>query len=159
MTAARAWGHFETLPSNLFDASAFAMMMASRCTEQAVQEFLMERGGRVQQMELIDHFLSIWKGDDQSKEEMDCEVLKRIVENVGFVKVEDGVKFVCLSSAESVMRTDTDSHDHEECNGNIPAALHDNNYVNGNPDNGGQTGEEQALCVDFMRCNCAVIVN
>lgn len=96
-------------------------------------------------MELIDHFLSILGGNDQSKEGMDCEVLKRVVENVGFVKVENGVKFVCLNSegsAGSVMRTDTDGHDHEERNGNIQETLHDNNYVNGNPDNGGQTGEE-----------------
>lgn len=130
------------------------MMMASRCTEQAVQEFLMERGGRVQQMELIDHFLSIWKGDDQSKEEMDCEVLERVVESVGYVKVEDGVKFVCLSSegsAGSALRTDTDGRDHGECNGNVQATLRDDNYVNGNLDNGGQTGEERALCVDCLR--------
>uniref|UniRef100_A0AAQ5YVZ8 SOWAHA-C winged helix-turn-helix domain-containing protein n=1 Tax=Amphiprion ocellaris TaxID=80972 RepID=A0AAQ5YVZ8_AMPOC len=93
--------------------------MASRCTEQAVHEFLLERGGRVQQMELIDHFLSLREENDQLKEGVDREVLKRIVDSVGFVKVEDGVKFVCLSSegsAESVMRSDADGHDHAECN-------------------------------------------
>ncbi|XP_070694766.1 ankyrin repeat domain-containing protein SOWAHC [Pempheris klunzingeri] len=117
-------------------------MMASQCTEQAVQEFLMERGGRVQQMELIDHFLSIWEKNDQSKEAADREVLKRVVDSVGFVKVENGVKFVCLNSegsAESMMRTDTDGHDHAECNGNIQETV-DNNCVNGNPENGEQTG-------------------
>ncbi|XP_070770196.1 ankyrin repeat domain-containing protein SOWAHC [Enoplosus armatus] len=121
--------------------------MASQCTEQAVQEFLMERGGRVQQMELIDHFLSIWVRNDQSKEEVDREVLKRIVDNVGFVTVENGVKFVCLNtegSAESVMRTDTDGHDHAECNGNIQETL-DINYVNGNRDNGERTGASSPL--------------
>uniref|UniRef100_A0A3P8T1Q2 Sosondowah ankyrin repeat domain family member C n=1 Tax=Amphiprion percula TaxID=161767 RepID=A0A3P8T1Q2_AMPPE len=95
--------------------------MASRCTEQAVHEFLLERGGRVQQMELIDHFLSLREENDQLKEGVDREVLKRIVDSVGSVKVEDGVKFVCLSSegsAESVMRSDADGHDHAECNGN-----------------------------------------
>ncbi|XP_044072746.1 ankyrin repeat domain-containing protein SOWAHC isoform X2 [Siniperca chuatsi] len=122
-------------------------MMASQCTEQAVQEFLMERGGRVQQMELIDHFRSIWGRNDQSKESVDREVMKRIVDNVGFVEVENGVKFVCLNtegSAESVMRTDTDGHDHAECNGNIQETL-DNNYVNGNRDNGDQTGASSPL--------------
>ncbi|KAM7380684.1 hypothetical protein PAMP_003962 [Pampus punctatissimus] len=112
--------------------------MASQCTQQSVQEFLMERGGRVQQMELIDHFLSICRRDDPSKEEVDRETLKRIVDTVGFVKVENGVKFVCLNTecrAESVMRTDAESRDHAECNGNIQ----DSNYVNGNPDNGDQT--------------------
>ena len=117
--------------------------MASQRTDQAVQEFLMERGGRVQQMELIDHFLSASGQNDQSEEEVDREVLKRIVDGVGVVKVEDGVQFVCLNregSAESVMRADTGGHDHAECNGNIREAL-DNNYVNGNPDNRDQTGE------------------
>ncbi|XP_042350318.1 ankyrin repeat domain-containing protein SOWAHC [Plectropomus leopardus] len=116
------------------------MMMASQCTEQAVQEFLMERGGRVQQMELIDHFLS--GQNEQSKEGVGREVLQRIVDNVGFVKVEDGVKFVCLKSegsTESVMRADTGDHDHAECNGNILESL-DNNCVNGIPDNRDQTG-------------------
>ncbi|XP_005723315.1 ankyrin repeat domain-containing protein SOWAHC [Pundamilia nyererei] len=115
------------------------MMMASRCTVQAVQEFLSERGGRVQQMELIDHFLSL---NEQSKEGVDREVLKSIVDSVGFVKVENGVKFVCLNSegsGASVMRTDVDGHDGAECNGNIQETL-DNNCVNGNHDKGDQTG-------------------
>lgn len=116
--------------------------MASQCTEQAVQEFLMERGGRVQQMELIDHFLSGLRENDPSEEAVDREVVERIVDNVGFVKVENGVKFVCLNadgSAESVMRADADGYDQAECNGNIHETL--DNSVNGNPDNGDQTGE------------------
>lgn len=103
-------------------------------------------------MELIDHFLSIWGKNDKAEEEADREALKRIVDNVGFVEVENGVKFVCLNSegsAESVMRTDTDGHDHAECNGNIQETL-DNNYVNGNTDNGEQTGERCALCVGYI---------
>ncbi|GLD59962.1 ankyrin repeat domain-containing protein SOWAHC-like protein [Lates japonicus] len=122
------------------------MTMASQCTEQAVHEFLMERGGRVQQMELIDHFLSVLGENDQSKEGVDREALKRVVDNVGFVKVENGVKFVCLKTegrAESVMRADADGYDQAECNGNIQETL-DNN-VNGNPDNGDQTGVPSPL--------------
>uniref|UniRef100_A0A4W6F208 SOWAHA-C winged helix-turn-helix domain-containing protein n=1 Tax=Lates calcarifer TaxID=8187 RepID=A0A4W6F208_LATCA len=91
--------------------------MASQCTEQAVHEFLMERGGRVQQMELIDHFLSVLGENDQSKEGVDREALKRVVDNVGFVKVENGVKFVCLKiegRAESVMCADADGYDQAE---------------------------------------------
>nr|XP_046260930.1 ankyrin repeat domain-containing protein SOWAHC isoform X2 [Scatophagus argus] len=128
------------------------MMMASQCTEQAVQEFLMERGGRVQQMELIDHFLSICGNNDQPKEGVDREVLKRIVDSVGFVKVENGVKFVCLNadgSTESVMRTDRDGHDHAECNGNIQETLDDDDYVNGNPDNGARTGASSSLAASL----------
>ncbi|XP_056245268.1 ankyrin repeat domain-containing protein SOWAHC [Seriola aureovittata] len=126
------------------------MMMASQCTEQAVQEFLMERGGRVQQMELIDHFLSGLGENDQSKGEVDLDVLKRIVDNVGFVKVENGVKFVCLNtegSAGSVMRADADGYDQAECNGNIQETL--DNSVNGNPDNGHQTGVPSQPCADL----------
>ncbi|XP_053184898.1 ankyrin repeat domain-containing protein SOWAHC [Scomber japonicus] len=120
--------------------------MESRCTQQAVQEFLMERGGRVRQMELIDHFLSIWEENDPSKEEVDRETLKRIVDVVGFVNVEDGVKFVCLSgelTAESVMRTDAESNDHVESNGN--GNLQDNDCDNGNADNREQTGATSPL--------------
>uniref|UniRef100_UPI0037E7BF9A ankyrin repeat domain-containing protein SOWAHC n=1 Tax=Semicossyphus pulcher TaxID=241346 RepID=UPI0037E7BF9A len=123
------------------------MMMASQSTEQAVQEFLMERGGRVQQMELIDHFLSASGENDQSKEGVEIEELKRIVDSVGYVQVENGVKFVCLNTegiTESVMRADTDGHDHAECNGNIQETL-DNSYVNSNNDNGGQTGTSLLL--------------
>uniref|UniRef100_A0A8C6Q8D1 Sosondowah ankyrin repeat domain family member C n=1 Tax=Nothobranchius furzeri TaxID=105023 RepID=A0A8C6Q8D1_NOTFU len=119
--------------------------MASPCTEQAVQEFLLEKGGRVQQMELIDHFTSLCGFDEQSNEEVDRDVLKRIVDSVGFVKVENGVKFVCLKtegSVESVMRSDADSHDHAECNGNVQDTL-DNKHVYGNPENGDQTARDQ----------------
>uniref|UniRef100_A0AAQ4R7Q3 Sosondowah ankyrin repeat domain family member C n=1 Tax=Gasterosteus aculeatus aculeatus TaxID=481459 RepID=A0AAQ4R7Q3_GASAC len=70
--------------------------MAAPCTEQAVQEFLMERGGRVQQMELIDHFLSVSGKADRTNAAADREALKGVVDNVGFVEEENGVEFVCL---------------------------------------------------------------
>lgn len=92
-------------------------------------------------MELIDHFLSVCGINDQSTEGVDGEALKRVVESVGFVKMEDGVKFVCLKGEGSVMHAGTDGHDHEECNGNIHETLHDSNCVNGNPDNAAQAGE------------------
>ncbi|XP_075960185.1 ankyrin repeat domain-containing protein SOWAHC [Anarhichas minor] len=129
-----------------------AMTMASPCTEQTVQEFLMERGGRVQQMELIDHFLSGSGEKDQSKEGVDREALTRIVDNVGFVKVENGVTFVCLNtegSAESVMRADTGGRDHAECNGNIQETLDNNSYVNGNSNTGDQTGATSSLAASM----------
>uniref|UniRef100_A0A8C7ZWV5 Sosondowah ankyrin repeat domain family member C n=1 Tax=Oryzias sinensis TaxID=183150 RepID=A0A8C7ZWV5_9TELE len=90
--------------------------MASQITEEAVQGFLSERGGRVQQMELMDHFLSL-RGfnDDQSD-----EGLRRIVDSLCLVKVENGVKYVCLNA----MRSDSGGPDHQaECNGNIREAL------------------------------------
>lgn len=120
------------------------MMMATKCTEQAVHDFLMERGGRVQQMELIEHFLSVCGRNDQAKEGLGSEALERVIESVGFVKVEGGVKFVCINSdgsAGSVMRADTGGHIHEECNGNVHEMVDDSNYVNGNHDNTAQAGE------------------
>lgn len=100
-------------------------------------------------MELIDHFLSAGGENDQSKAGVDREVVERVVDSVGFVEVEDGVKFVRLNadgSAVAVMRADTDGRDHEECNGNIGEAQH-NNRVNGNPETRDQTGEHEAICV------------
>lgn len=96
-------------------------------------------------MELIEHFQSVWGRNDQTKEGLDSEAWKHVVESVGFVKVEDGVKFVCLNregSAGSPMRAGTGGHDHEECNGNIREMEHDSNYVNGNHDNTEPAGEE-----------------
>lgn len=124
--------------------------MASQSRKEAVQQFLMERGGRVQQMELIEHFQSVWGESDPSKEGVDREALQRIVENVGSVQVENGVKFVCLNTegvTESVMRGDTGGRDHAECNGNIQETV-DNNYVNA--DNGGRTGEGNTFCFVFF---------
>ncbi|XP_068185838.1 ankyrin repeat domain-containing protein SOWAHC [Antennarius striatus] len=124
-------------------------MMAFQCTEQAVQEFLVKRGGRVQQMELIDHFLSICGGNEKSDEALDHEVLKCVVDSVGFVKVENGVKFVCLNADDcvgSVMRADTGGHDYAECNGNIQEAL-DNNHINAN--NTAAPGESTSLAVSL----------
>lgn len=95
-------------------------------------------------MELIDHFLSVCGRNDQSTEGLDCDALKRVVESVGVVKVEGGVKFVCLNGdggAGSVMRAGAGGHNHEECNGNIHGTVHDSNYVNGNPDNTAPAGE------------------
>jgi len=108
-------------------------------------------------MELIDHLISLGGLNDQSNEEVDREVLNRIVDSVGYVKVENGVKFVCLDtegSVESVMRTDADGHDRTECNGNVKETL-DNKYVNGNPDNDDQTGEGDApIVMTFIYSDC-----
>ncbi|CAB1328746.1 unnamed protein product [Coregonus sp. 'balchen'] len=91
--------------------------MATDCTEQAVLEFLMEKGGVVKHMDLLDHFESVWKSDS-SKKTLFNERLNRHVDSVAFIKLEDGVKFVCLkeNSTSSVMRTDPGNDG--ECNGN-----------------------------------------
>ncbi|XP_029935927.1 ankyrin repeat domain-containing protein SOWAHC [Myripristis murdjan] len=119
------------------------MMMASQCTEQAVLEFLMERGGRVQQMELIDHFQSIRGSNEPSGETVD---LKRIVDSVASVTLENGVKFVCLKvdgGVDAGMRTDADGHEPAECNGNIKETP--DSCVNGNPATGEQPAAASSL--------------
>ncbi|KAM9342240.1 uncharacterized protein sowahca [Pholidichthys leucotaenia] len=113
--------------------------------EQAVQEFLSERGGKVRQMELIDHFISLWSdggGEVEEEEEEEEgnerleEGLRRVVSSVGFVKVENGVKFVCLMGEGG---GESGGHGHE-CNGNIQEEETLNgSCVNGNPGEGGQT--------------------
>lgn len=130
--------------------------MASECTQRAVHEFLAERGGRVQQMELMDHFLSARADDGRSREGVDRELLERAVASVGLVEVgEDGVKFVRLraevSAGADTMRADTGGRGREECNGNAQEAPRDdNNGVNGNPDSRGQTGERNGLWVGLI---------
>ncbi|XP_033842794.1 ankyrin repeat domain-containing protein SOWAHC [Periophthalmus magnuspinnatus] len=110
--------------------------MTSQCTEQAVREYLKDRGGRVQLMELIDHFLSDCAENEPQEERR--ETVRSIVDIVGSVKVEDGEKFVCLNSVNSdeevMMRSGSGVHGqpHSECNGNI-------HFVNGNPDTEQQT--------------------
>ncbi|MED6287382.1 hypothetical protein CHARACLAT_015747 [Characodon lateralis] len=129
------------------------MMASQRCTEQAVHEFLLEKGGRVRQMELIDHFTSPCGCNDQQKEGAEWELLSGIVDIVGFVKEENGVKFVCLNgdgSEESVMRTDANDHVDAECNGNIQETP-DNKQVNGNPDDGEQTGASTSASLDNVK--------
>uniref|UniRef100_A0A3P9H782 Sosondowah ankyrin repeat domain family Ca n=1 Tax=Oryzias latipes TaxID=8090 RepID=A0A3P9H782_ORYLA len=113
--------------------------MASQITEEAVQGFLSERGGRVRQMELMDHFLSLRGCNDQSD-----EGLRRIVDSLCLVKVENGVKYVCLNA----MRSDSGGPDHQaECNGNIQEAL-DNKHVNGNPEKNGVQTEAPLASLD-----------
>lgn len=114
-------------------------MTSQSCTEQAVREYVKDRGGRVPRIELIDHFLSDCGETESSEVGERREMVRRVVDTVGLVKVEDGVKFVCLSSEnsdEEMMHSGSGAHGqpHSECNGNI-------HFVNGNPDNEQQTGE------------------
>ncbi|XP_061697270.1 ankyrin repeat domain-containing protein SOWAHC [Syngnathoides biaculeatus] len=86
-------------------------MMESPWSVQAVQEFLIERGGRVQQMELIDHFMATGGGgSDASK---DKEALRCVVDTLGVVELESGVKYVRLNENRDSRENVT------ECNGNV----------------------------------------
>ncbi|XP_067111224.1 ankyrin repeat domain-containing protein SOWAHC [Osmerus mordax] len=105
-------------------------MMATKFTEQAVFEFLTERGGRVRQIDLTDHFEAIFK-DAESKKTFDKDTLLRFVDNVAVVKMVDGVKFVSLKKEcnGSLMRADTNGHD-KECNGNGVGTINMNTMQN-----------------------------
>uniref|UniRef100_A0A8C7NXE7 Sosondowah ankyrin repeat domain family member C n=1 Tax=Oncorhynchus mykiss TaxID=8022 RepID=A0A8C7NXE7_ONCMY len=91
--------------------------MATECTEQAVLEFLTERGGLVRHMDLIDHFESVWKSD-ASKKTLFNERLNRHVDSVAFIKLEDGMKFVCLKENSTRSVKHTDPGNDGESNGN-----------------------------------------
>ncbi|XP_062384211.1 ankyrin repeat domain-containing protein SOWAHC-like [Sardina pilchardus] len=69
--------------------------MATDCTQETVLRFLMERGGTVKNLELIDHFKAVLTSDPNKKEMMK-DAFKMHVDNVAFVKLEDGTKYVCL---------------------------------------------------------------
>ncbi|KAM9805194.1 ankyrin repeat domain-containing protein SOWAHC [Neosynchiropus ocellatus] len=79
----------------------------------------MERGGRVQQMELMDHFISMC----EEKGDADRAAVRAVVDAVGVVNVENGVKYVHLSS-------DSESR---ACNGHIRGTTE---HVNGHLHNG-----------------------
>ncbi|KAJ3584072.1 hypothetical protein NHX12_014568 [Muraenolepis orangiensis] len=70
--------------------------MATECSSrEAIRHFLTERGGRVKNADLIQHFkfrASRRGGDDAGVR----ETFKSHVDSMAFVKVENGVKFVCL---------------------------------------------------------------
>ncbi|XP_063070542.1 ankyrin repeat domain-containing protein SOWAHC [Engraulis encrasicolus] len=97
------------------------LTMASECTQEAVLRFLIEKGGRVKNRELIDHFKVTVSGDPSSKATFK-ETLKRFVDNIAFVKQENGEKYVCLKKKYREAVTQTVERDDGECNGNgLPA--------------------------------------
>ncbi|XP_048833909.1 ankyrin repeat domain-containing protein SOWAHC-like [Brienomyrus brachyistius] len=80
--------------------------MATQCTQESVLQFLIERGGRVKNVELIDRFKSLFPSDPAQRA-LAKEAFKTYVDNVAFVKAESGAKYVCLRKkyAASVNRT------------------------------------------------------
>ncbi|XP_023677415.2 ankyrin repeat domain-containing protein SOWAHA-like [Paramormyrops kingsleyae] len=80
--------------------------MATQCTQESVLQFLIERGGRVKNVELIDRFKSVFPSDPAQRA-LAKEAFKAYVDNVAFVKAESGAKYVCLRKkyAASVKRT------------------------------------------------------
>uniref|UniRef100_A0A4W4FBV4 SOWAHA-C winged helix-turn-helix domain-containing protein n=1 Tax=Electrophorus electricus TaxID=8005 RepID=A0A4W4FBV4_ELEEL len=81
--------------------------MASEWTQEAVLRFLADRGGRVRNVDLTDHFRSTIPTDHLSRTAAK-DAFKRCVDSIAFVKVENGEKYVCLKKKfrGSVKRSD-----------------------------------------------------
>ncbi|TKS66158.1 Ankyrin repeat domain-containing protein SOWAHC [Collichthys lucidus] len=69
--------------------------MAADCTQEAILAFLKERGGKVKNTDLIEHFKSVFP-EQPEKKAAARNRFKTYVDNVAFVKTESGVKYVCL---------------------------------------------------------------
>ncbi|KAG2461948.1 SWAHC protein, partial [Polypterus senegalus] len=69
--------------------------MAAECSQEAVLEFLIERGGRVRNVDLIERFKPFLTGDPARRAEA-RERFKDLVDEVGFVKMDNEVRYVCL---------------------------------------------------------------
>uniref|UniRef100_A0A674F6D1 Sosondowah ankyrin repeat domain family Cb n=1 Tax=Salmo trutta TaxID=8032 RepID=A0A674F6D1_SALTR len=77
--------------------------MATECTQEAVVQFLTERGGRVKKQEFIDSFKAVFP-EDHDQKAIVREKFKGYVDNVAFVKLENGVKCVCLKNKYRVAK-------------------------------------------------------
>ncbi|XP_017285537.1 ankyrin repeat domain-containing protein SOWAHC [Kryptolebias marmoratus] len=70
--------------------------MASELTQETVLDFLKERGGKVTNAELLEHFKAMLFTDEPLKKAALRQAFKSYVDNVAFVKTERGVKHVCV---------------------------------------------------------------
>ncbi|XP_055764871.1 ankyrin repeat domain-containing protein SOWAHC-like [Salvelinus fontinalis] len=95
--------------------------MATECTQELVVQFLTERGGRVKNQIFIDYFKAVFPEDPDQKAIV-REKFKAYVDNVAFVKLENGVKFVCLKKKYRVSLKCTVEKD-SEYNGNGTGTL------------------------------------
>ncbi|KAK7893178.1 hypothetical protein WMY93_022330 [Mugilogobius chulae] len=69
--------------------------MALTCSQEDVLNFLKEKGGRVPNAELVEHFKSVFPSDPKEKAAA-RELFKSHVDGVAYVKSDMGVKYVCL---------------------------------------------------------------
>ncbi|KAL0185104.1 hypothetical protein M9458_020800 [Cirrhinus mrigala] len=69
--------------------------MAMECTQESVLDFLLENGGRVKNKDLIAHF-KVFLSSENTKRAVLKERFKRFVDNIAYVKHENGEKVVCL---------------------------------------------------------------
>ncbi|XP_055362859.1 ankyrin repeat domain-containing protein SOWAHC-like isoform X2 [Betta splendens] len=69
--------------------------MATECSEEAVLRFIRERGGKVTNTELIQHFNAVFPEDPEQRAAARYR-FKQCVDGIAVVKAESGVKYVCL---------------------------------------------------------------
>lgn len=65
-------------------------------TQESLLSFLLERGGKVTNSELLSNFRSRISGGDPAEKQHNRELFKRLVNSVAVVKQTDGLKFVCV---------------------------------------------------------------
>ena len=71
------------------------MAADSNVTQEAILDFLKERGGKVKNTDLIEHFKAVFPEEPEKKAAV-RNVFKNYVDNIAFVKAESAVKYVCL---------------------------------------------------------------
>ncbi|XP_073701296.1 ankyrin repeat domain-containing protein SOWAHC [Garra rufa] len=69
--------------------------MATECTQESVLDFLLENGGRVKNKDLVAHF-KVFLSSENTKRAVLKERFKGFVDNIAYVKQENGEKLVCL---------------------------------------------------------------
>ncbi|XP_036947184.1 ankyrin repeat domain-containing protein SOWAHC-like [Acanthopagrus latus] len=69
--------------------------MAADFTQETILDFLRERGGKVKNTDLIEHFKAVFP-EDREKKAAVRNTFKNYVDNVAFVKTESSEKYVCL---------------------------------------------------------------
>lgn len=73
--------------------------MAAGCnfklTQEAILNFLVERGGKVKNTDLIENFKAVFPEEPEKKASARNR-FKNLVDSIAFVKAENGVKYVCL---------------------------------------------------------------
>ncbi|XP_008304007.1 ankyrin repeat domain-containing protein SOWAHC-like [Stegastes partitus] len=67
----------------------------TECTQEAILSYLREKGGKVRNTDLIEHFKEVFPEEPEKKAAV-RQSFKNYVDNVAFVKTEDGVKYVNL---------------------------------------------------------------
>ncbi|XP_061542328.1 ankyrin repeat domain-containing protein SOWAHA [Phycodurus eques] len=68
--------------------------MAMALTQESVLSFLLERGGKVRNAELLGHFGALIHGASPVEQQHNRELFKKLVNSVAVVRQTDGVKFV-----------------------------------------------------------------